>query len=142
MRSGSTSTKTKDVGFIEAVNDPLTRPEYIRRKSTQMHHMTGPSQFVGRSSGAAVVDRSFCYGRRSIDKEDSIRYALLGPRNLGSLAGTWLALAMSWLLPWTNFPTQIKFPNEPTSAYTACIGRLIFCRYINPAIMCVHFSCS
>lgn len=32
---------------------------------------------------------------------------------------------------------QSKFPQETPEAYAACIGRMVYYRYINPAIMWV-----
>ena len=38
MRSGKAASKLKDISFAEALNDPVIRPEYIRRKWMQCGH--------------------------------------------------------------------------------------------------------
>lgn len=38
MRSGKTTLRLKDISFAEALNDPVIRPEYIRRKWMQCGH--------------------------------------------------------------------------------------------------------
>jgi hypothetical protein len=38
MRSGKATSRVKDISFAEALNDPVIRPEYIRRKWMQCSH--------------------------------------------------------------------------------------------------------
>jgi len=38
MRSGKEASRLKDISFAEALNDPVIRPEYIRRKWMQFMH--------------------------------------------------------------------------------------------------------
>jgi hypothetical protein len=77
MRSGIASSKPKDVPFYQALNDPDTRAEYIRRMwSLSLGLLTSDS--LSRLTNTAMVDRGICYCYHSVDEEDAIWDALLG----------------------------------------------------------------
>ncbi|KAI0307116.1 hypothetical protein B0F90DRAFT_1622592 [Multifurca ochricompacta] len=103
MRAGKASSKPKDITFTQALNDPIIRPEYIRRKCTlylQVLRWWTEAFIVAITQST----RKMPYGIRYLARE-----TLVAIRN--------------------------KFPDAPDEACAACIGRLIFYRYINPAVI-------
>lgn len=98
MRAGKTTSKSKDISFTQALNDPITRPEYIRHLQV-LRWWT--EAFV-----TAVIQstRKMPYGIRYLARE-------------------------------TLAAIRSKFPDAPDEACAVCIGRLVFYRYINPAII-------
>ncbi|KAH7887756.1 ras GTPase-activating protein [Phlebopus sp. FC_14] len=111
MRSGIASPKTKDVTFYEALKDPDTRAEYIRRKKDGCIPPALPDEFTTRRfTEAAVVERGICDCHCAINAENALQHALHGSRDE-------------------------KFPEASDSAHAACIARLVFYRYLNPAIL-------
>lgn len=77
MRAGKTTSKSKDISFTQALNDPITRPEYIRRKWTYVSNIH-VIKTVSRPSSAEVVDGSLRYGCYPINKEDALRDKIPG----------------------------------------------------------------
>lgn len=66
------------------------------------------------------------------------------PYNIRYLAReTLIALRVSFSIPtsfFSLFSLQEKYPDAPDTLYAACIGRLVYYRYINPAIVCVRLN--
>ncbi|KAI0068683.1 hypothetical protein BV25DRAFT_1792222 [Artomyces pyxidatus] len=111
MRSGEATTKAKDVTFKQALDDPVTRPEYIRRKypfngtNAKFSHLQVLRWWTEAFVGAIVQStKKMPYGMRYLARE-------------------------------TLAAIRTKFPGATEEAYAACIGRLVFYRYINPAII-------
>ncbi|KAF9075841.1 hypothetical protein BDP27DRAFT_1415005 [Rhodocollybia butyracea] len=77
MKAGRPSNQPKDVTFREALDDPATRPIFIRH----------------------------------------------------------LQALQLWTDRFTLNVVRKKFPDEPEEAHAACVGRLVYYRYINPAIV-------
>ncbi len=77
MRTGKAVSKSKDISFTQALNDPITRPEYIRRKWSLCtnSHVT---YIASRPSSAEMVDGSLHHGRYPSDKEDALRNKIPG----------------------------------------------------------------
>ncbi|EAU84770.2 IQ domain-containing protein-containing RasGAP [Coprinopsis cinerea okayama7 len=98
MRTGRMNPAPRDVSFREALEDPETRPIYIRHLQI-LRWWT--EQFM-----TAIIQstRKMPYGVRYLARE--------------------LLLCL-----------RHKFPGAPEELYAACIGRLIYYRYINPAII-------
>ncbi|KAI0005064.1 hypothetical protein BJV74DRAFT_322488 [Russula compacta] len=98
MRSGKVTSKLKDISFADALNDPITRPEYIRHLQVL--------RWWSETFITAILQstRKMPYGIRYLARE-----TLVALRN--------------------------KFPDAPDEVCAACIGRLVFYRYINPAIV-------
>ncbi|KAI0254740.1 hypothetical protein BJV78DRAFT_1120741 [Lactifluus subvellereus] len=94
MRAGKATSKSKDITFSQALNDPIIRPEYIRRKWWTEAFIAA----ITRST------RKMPYGIRYLARE-----TLMAIKN--------------------------KFPDAPDDACAASIGRLVFYRYFNPAII-------
>jgi Ras GTPase-activating-like protein IQGAP2/3 len=135
MRSGVASSKQKDVSFREALKDPDTRAEYIRRKFPLLRTVL-PNVLLSREdlqvlqwwteafvTAITQSTKKMPYGMRYIARE------------------TLVFLRVSFILHEGHLVLikfhQDKFPSAPEEAYAACIGRLVYYRYINPAIMCV-----
>ncbi|KAI0268208.1 hypothetical protein BC834DRAFT_821746 [Gloeopeniophorella convolvens] len=98
MRSGRATAKPKDITFTDALNDPITRPEYIR-------HLQVLRWWAERFVTAITEStRKMPYAIRFLARE-------------------------------TLAALKNKFPDAPEEAYAACVGRLVFYRYINPAII-------
>ncbi|KAH9006764.1 ras GTPase-activating protein [Lactarius hatsudake] len=98
MRAGKVISKSKDISFTQALNDPVTRPEYIRHLQVLRWWTEAFVTAVMQST------KKMPYGIRYLARE-----TLVAIRN--------------------------KFPDAPDEACAICIGRLIFYRYINPAII-------
>ncbi|KAJ8086612.1 iqgap- protein [Marasmius tenuissimus] len=98
MRNGSVSNKRKDLSFREALDDPDTRPIYIRHLQV-LRWWT--EAFV-----TAIIEstRKMPYSMRYLARE-TLRAA------------------------------RERFPDASDEAYAACIGRIVYYRYINPAIV-------
>jgi len=80
MRSGTPSSKQKDVPFYQALDDPETRAVYIRR-TYGLHLQYGLLIRPCRSSNTPVVDGSFRNCHHPVDKENALQYALSSSRN-------------------------------------------------------------
>ncbi|KAH9060882.1 ras GTPase-activating protein [Lactarius vividus] len=98
MRAGKAISKSKDISFTQALNDPVTRPEYIRHLQVLRWWTEAFITAVMQST------KKMPYGIRYLARE-----TLVAIRN--------------------------KFPDAPDEACAICVGRLIFYRYINPAII-------
>ncbi|KAF8076365.1 ras GTPase-activating protein [Lyophyllum atratum] len=98
IKSGTASTKVKDVTFREALKDPDTRPIYIRHLQVLQWWTEAFVTAIKQST------RKMPYGMRFLARE-------------------------------TLFHLRERFPDAPEEAYAACIGRLVYYRYINPAII-------
>ncbi|KAF9259503.1 hypothetical protein L218DRAFT_963533 [Marasmius fiardii PR-910] len=98
MRHGTTTSKRKDLSFHEALQDPDTRPEYIRHLQVLQWWTEAFVTAITQST------RKMPY---------SMRY--LACETLKAVRG--------------------RFPDASDEAYAACIGRIVYYRYINPAIM-------
>lgn len=98
MRAGKAISKSKDISFTQALNDPVTRPEYIRHLQVLRWWTEAFVTAVMQST------KKMPYGIRYVARE-------------------------------TLVAIRDKFPDAPDEACAICIGRLIFYRYINPAII-------
>ncbi|KAA1466483.1 hypothetical protein DENSPDRAFT_811527 [Dentipellis sp. KUC8613] len=98
MRAGASTPKAKDISFRDALNDPVTRPEYIRHLQVLQWWTEAFVVAITQST------RKMPYGIRFIARE-------------------------------TLAALREKFPDAPLESYAACIGRMVFFRYINPAII-------
>jgi Ras GTPase-activating-like protein IQGAP2/3 len=126
------SNKPKNLPFREALQDPDTRAEYIRREYKGLvldrrlstiadlqllqwwtdHFVTALTQSTAKMP----------YGMRYIARETLIAMRVsLRLNNLGKIL---IVLIV-----------QERFPDSPDEVYAACIARLVYYRYINPAIM-------
>lgn len=86
-----------------------------------------------------MVDRGFRYRHHTVHEEHAVWHALLGPGDIAPSSSEFSALKMCpFSFYWTGL--QDKFPNAPEEEYAACIGRLVFYRYLNPAIMYVSIT--
>ncbi|KAG6378565.1 ras GTPase-activating protein [Boletus reticuloceps] len=114
MRSGRTSAKPKDLSFYEALKDPDTRAEYIR-------HMQ-KLQWWSEAFMVAIFQsaRKMPYSMRFIARETLL--------SLRVSKGQLLVVVFLTLV-------QERFPDASDTAYAACIARLVFYRYLNPAIL-------
>ncbi|TFY81447.1 hypothetical protein EWM64_g2563 [Hericium alpestre] len=98
MRAGVETTKAKEVSFRDALNDPITRPEYIRHLQVLQWWTEAFVTAITQST------KRMPYGMRFLARE-------------------------------TLAALQRKFPDASDEAYAACIGRVVYFRYINPAII-------
>jgi Ras GTPase-activating-like protein IQGAP2/3 len=115
MRSGVTSSKPKDLPFYQALEDPPTRVKYIHRTDGQINNC--PKLITDFTDLQNLQWRS-----------ESFLKALLGSTKK-------MPYGMRYLARETLHALQTRFPDAPMTAYVACMGRLIFYRYINPAIL-------
>ncbi|KAJ3757022.1 ras GTPase-activating protein [Lentinula raphanica] len=98
MRAGRPSSQPKDVTFREALDDPATRPIFIR-------HLQALQLWTDRFVTAII---------QSTQK---------------------MPFSMRYLARETLACVRDRFPDAPPEAYAACVGRLVYYRYINPAII-------
>ncbi|THV08575.1 ras GTPase-activating protein [Dendrothele bispora CBS 962.96] len=98
MRTGRQSAEPKDVDFRQALDNPSSRPIYIRHLQTLQAWAAVFMKVIMEST------RKMPYGTRYLARE-----------TLNAL--------------------REKFPDAPEEAYAACIGRLVYYRYINPIIV-------
>lgn len=77
----------------------------------------------------ALRDRS-----DSICVQNAVRYAVHCSRNPLDIEGRFPLRILS-IPQLTHIPLQERFPNHPDELYATCIARLVYYRYINPAIM-------
>ncbi|RDB22579.1 Ras GTPase-activating-like protein rng2 [Hypsizygus marmoreus] len=98
MRSGVPSSKAKDVTFRQALEDPETRPIYIRHLQVLQWWTEAFVTAIKQST------KKMPYGMRYLARETLIHI-------------------------------RERFPGAPEEAYAACIGRLVYYRYINPAVI-------
>ena len=87
MRSGRASTKPKDLPFYEALKDPDTRAEYIRRRRNfdwpiSTTHRTMSSRYAK----ATMVERSLYGSYHAINEKDAVQYAVYSSRDITFLA--------------------------------------------------------
>ena len=132
MRSGLKSSRMKDVTFREALTDPETRPIYIRRRFTLLHLSAHMLTSAKRPSSTTMVDRSVRHCYQTVHKKNALRDEISGARNFSASTSVYL---LQWCMSFINKCYQEKFPGAPQESYAACIGRLVYYRYINPAIM-------
>ncbi|KIY49170.1 hypothetical protein FISHEDRAFT_65237 [Fistulina hepatica ATCC 64428] len=97
-RTGVSGLKVKDVTFLQALEDPDTRPVYIRHLQVLQWWTEAFITALTQST------RRMPYSMRYLARE-------------------------------TLLNLQERFPNASDEEYAICIGRLVFCRYINPAII-------
>ena len=82
----------------------------------------------------ASVDEGLYERNCSFCKEGPLQSPLHRERSIASIEGI---TSLEWqLLKITEF-SQAKFPNEPDDSYIGPLGRLLYYRYINPAIVYV-----
>ncbi|KAJ4478052.1 ras GTPase-activating protein [Lentinula aciculospora] len=98
MRAGRPSSQPKDVSFRQALDDPATRPIFIR-------HLQALQLWTDRFVAAII---------QSTKK---------------------MPFSMRYLARETLACVRERFPDAPEEAYAACVGRLVYYRYINPAIV-------
>ncbi|KIK68184.1 hypothetical protein GYMLUDRAFT_155669 [Collybiopsis luxurians FD-317 M1] len=98
MRAGRPSNQPKDISFREALDDPATRPIFIR-------HLQALQLWTDRFLTAIL---------QSTKK---------------------MPFSMRFLARETLAYVREKFPDAPEEAYAACVGRLVYYRYINPALV-------
>ncbi|KAF5393827.1 hypothetical protein D9757_000036 [Collybiopsis confluens] len=98
MRAGKPSNQIKDVSFREALDDPATRPIFIR-------HLQALQLWTDRFLTAII---------QSTKK---------------------MPFSMRYLARETLACVRERFPDAPEEAYAASVGRLVYYRYINPAIV-------
>ncbi|KAI0053622.1 ras GTPase-activating protein [Auriscalpium vulgare] len=98
LHAGRESSKTKNVSFAQALEDPIIRAEYIRHLQVL--------RFQSERFITAVFESS-----------NKMPYA------------------MRYLARETLAALRKKFPGAAEESYAACIGRLVFYRYFNPAII-------
>ncbi|KZP17291.1 hypothetical protein FIBSPDRAFT_747344 [Athelia psychrophila] len=98
MRSGVASATPKDLPFAQALEDPNTRAEYIRRLQMLQKLTEAFFNVIIRST------KRMPYGMRLLARE-------------------------------TLEALQTSFPDATHEEYAACIGRIVYYRYINPAII-------
>ncbi|KAJ7179155.1 ras GTPase-activating protein [Mycena filopes] len=112
---GTASGKRKDLTFREALLDGPTRAVYIRSLQT----LQKCTEWFLEALSQSVKKMPY-----------SIRY--LARETLIALrVGSILFLVVPTLTP----PSQEKYPEAPETSLAACIGRLVYYRYINPAIV-------
>ena len=91
MRSGRISNKPKDLTYHDAVDDPDTRGEFIRRKKRNEVpcYWTPIYCFLcfARSSAVASAYQSLCQCHSHFDKEDALWYALHCSRDASRTPG-------------------------------------------------------
>ena len=77
------------------------------------------------------MDRGIHHGHHGLNQEDALQHSLPCPRNSGNGSSTWLypCLVISFSF------SQENFPDAPPEVYASCVGRLVFYRYINQAIV-------
>ncbi|KAI0796795.1 hypothetical protein C8Q75DRAFT_710102 [Abortiporus biennis] len=100
MRTGMPSSRSKDIGFHEAVHEPDTRAEYIRHLQ-QLQWWTDAFIVAVTKSTSQMP-----YAMRFLARE-----------TLHSLK------------------VRAKFPRASKEQYASCIARLVYYRFINPAII-------
>ncbi|KAJ3801621.1 ras GTPase-activating protein [Lentinula aff. detonsa] len=98
MRAGRPSSQPKDVSFRQALDDPATRPIFIR-------HLQALQLWTDRFVAAII---------QSTQK---------------------MPFSMRYLARETLACVRERFPDASQEAYAACVGRLVYYRYINPAIV-------
>ncbi|KAJ3869643.1 ras GTPase-activating protein [Lentinula novae-zelandiae] len=98
MRAGRPSPQPKDVSFRQALDDPATRPIFIR-------HLQALQLWTDRFVAAII---------QSTKK---------------------MPFSMRYLARETLACVRERFPDAPEEVYAACVGRLVYYRYINPAII-------
>ncbi|THH32726.1 hypothetical protein EUX98_g1475 [Antrodiella citrinella] len=97
-RSGTASTKPRDLPFHQAAKDPDTRAEYIRH----LQLLVG----LSRAFVTAIVQST-----------------------------SRMPFAIRFLARETLAALKQKFPDANNDVYATCIARLVFYRFINPAII-------
>ncbi|KZO93183.1 hypothetical protein CALVIDRAFT_600878 [Calocera viscosa TUFC12733] len=112
-RSGISSGKPIVVTFEDAAVDPHTRAEYIRRKSYQ---------------NARMEDSDYTDLQMLRHLTEQFVNAIFGsvrkmPHGIRSIARDFLAA------------TKVKFPDQADELYAAAVGRLLYLRFIHPAIV-------
>jgi Ras GTPase-activating-like protein IQGAP2/3 len=118
MRSGIASTKPKDVPFYEALKDPDTRAEYIRRMC-----------FLVLKCVDTYYDKFADLQKLQWWTEAFATSIFKSTRKM--------PYSVRFLARETLLYLKEKFPGAPDEAYSACIGRLVYYRYLNPAILYV-----
>ncbi|KAG7096970.1 hypothetical protein E1B28_004367 [Marasmius oreades] len=98
MRNGTTTSKRKDVSFREALDDPDTRPVYIRHLQVLQWWTEAFVTAITQST------RKMPYSMRYLARE-------------------------------TLRSVRERFPDTSDEACAACVGRIVYYRYINPAIV-------
>ncbi|KAE9410492.1 hypothetical protein BT96DRAFT_953076 [Gymnopus androsaceus JB14] len=98
MKAGRPSTQPKDVSFREALDDPATRPIFIR-------HLQALQLWTDRFVAAIT---------QSTKK---------------------MPFSMRYLARETLTFVRERFPDAPEELHAVCVGRLVYYRYINPAIV-------
>ncbi|KAK7470669.1 iqgap-related protein [Stygiomarasmius scandens] len=98
MKTGRQSAEPKDIDFRQALDNPNSRPIYIRHLQTLQAWGAVFMKVIMEST------KKMPYGTRYLARE-----------TLNAL--------------------REKFPDAPEEAYAACIGRLVYYRYINPIIV-------
>lgn len=77
MRSGKVTSKLKDISFSDALNDPITRPEYIRRKLMQYcYDLSSLTLIASRPPSIEMVVGNLHHCRFAIDKEDALWHTI------------------------------------------------------------------
>ena len=85
-----------------------------------------------------MVDRGLCDGHHAIDKENAVWYALSCQRNSHGPSGRLYELIEDKAK--LTFNIQDRFPDASEESHAACVGRLVYYRYINPAVVFVYLS--
>ncbi|KAG6899516.1 hypothetical protein C0993_009572 [Termitomyces sp. T159_Od127] len=98
VKSGIPSKRVKDVSFREALEDPDTRPIYIRHLQILQWWTEAFINVIKQSM------KKMPYNVRYLARETLVHL-------------------------------RERFPDAPEEAYAACIGRLVYYRYLNPAIV-------
>ena len=117
MRAG-VHLPDKDLPFYEALNDPDTRAEYIRRASTLS--LSRPFETNG-----------------SVDDTDLQVLQWWSESFLKAIVNSTskIPYGMRYLARETLAALREKFPDATPEEHASCLGRLIYYRSINPAIM-------
>lgn len=83
-----------------------------------------------------MVDARVRQSDHTVTATDAVWHTVHGPGNLECCKGQY---AGSFNRRWVDGSWQSKFPDEPAEHHAACIARLVYYRYLNPAIMYVPF---
>ena len=82
MRAGAPGNKAKDVPFHQALQDPDTRAEYIRRMFySQRFLVLRVDTPLSRPPSPTMVDGGICPRNHVVAAQDALRHAVHGKRN-------------------------------------------------------------